>query len=126
MIQANEVRQGNLIEYDGRYFEIDVIASEFPTLKTIEFGFGVVGWDNINPIPITAEMGMNGGVECVNTDYKIFEIKIREDLSITILFSKNTNAYVCVNESETINVIHLHQLQNLYQSIAGLELEVKL
>ena len=61
MIQPNEVRIGNLVEYQGRVFEIATISEEFPTLNTDEFGIGVVDWNNINPVEITEELLINFG-----------------------------------------------------------------
>jgi len=54
-MEVRELRIGNLVSYDNRVFEIDTIAKEFPTLNTIDFGIGVVDWNNIKPIPITEE-----------------------------------------------------------------------
>lgn len=48
MIKPNELRIGNLVQYEGRIFQIATIAPEFPTLNTDEFGIGVVSWEEID------------------------------------------------------------------------------
>jgi len=52
---ANELRIGNCISYDNRIFQIHTIADEYPTLNTIEFGIGVVDWNNIKPVNLNEE-----------------------------------------------------------------------
>lgn len=55
-LNYKDFRSGNLVKYDGRIFEIDTIAKEFPTLNTDEFGIGVVDWNNIEPIPLSEDV----------------------------------------------------------------------
>lgn len=54
-LNHKEFRVGNLVEYDGRVFEIDSVSEVLPTLNTIEFGIGVVDWNNLKPIPLNED-----------------------------------------------------------------------
>ncbi|QQU04019.1 hypothetical protein [Myroides odoratus] len=128
MIQANEVRRGNWIEYDNRFFQIDTIAEVFPTLDTGEFGIGVVDWNNIKPIELTEEM--------------LFKIKdiVQKEGSLGIyyyikpyrmlrFFFDGTRLVIIKKDGDDIwiaNIKYLHQLQNLYFVLTGKELELTL
>ncbi|HEY9701610.1 MAG TPA: hypothetical protein V6C58_04150 [Allocoleopsis sp.] len=101
MISANELRIGNWVKYDNRYFQIHSIADIFPTLNTDEFGIGIVDYNNIEPAEITTEILEAAG----------FENKME------LYFNgKWTN----------IEIKYLHQLQNLYHALTGEELEIQL
>lgn len=67
MIKANELRLGNWVKYDNRYFQIHSIADVFPTLNTDEFGIGVVDYNNISPVELTPEIleaaGFDNGIK---------------------------------------------------------------
>jgi hypothetical protein len=65
-MKVNEFRLWNLVKYEGKVYEIDSISKEFPTLNTIEFGIGVVDWDNIEPIPLTEEWLVKFGFKKMN------------------------------------------------------------
>jgi hypothetical protein len=114
MIKENELRIGNLVGYDGRVFEIDTIAKEFPTLNTIEFGIGVVDWMNVNPIPLTEEWLLKFGfIKHVNqsiwytlnkVDVWFFDGKYVNDIDVEIKY--------------------VNQLQNLYWCLTGEELKL--
>lgn len=120
MIKAEEVRRGNLVEYDGRVFEIDVIAEEFPTLNTTEFGIGVVDWNNIRPIPLSEEWLVKMGF-------------VRHPWGLVksgLLFKDDLN-HPCeeltleVGNGFRVTVNSVHQLQNLTHSLTGEELKIK-
>ena len=135
MIRANELRIGNWIEYDGRYFKIYSIADVFPTLDTIEFGIGVVDYNNINPIPLTPEILEKCGFEKEQrSDYdgEYFYVWIKNGVDIHEgNNSKEFNYATYVKGAQCsfksgIGVKYLHQLQNLYFALAGEELNPSL
>jgi len=64
---------GNLVKYDGKIYEIDTIAAEFPTLNTAEFGIGVVDWNNIEPIPLTPEILVRLGATKTGLEFGVNE-----------------------------------------------------
>jgi hypothetical protein len=127
MIQANELRIGNLVCYDGRVFEIDTIAKEFPTLNTTEFGIGVVGWNDIEPIIITEEWLLKFGfIEINRSNFRI---------SFDHIQTRFIGYDFCEKEKEfngfryyghyLHNINHIHQLQNLYFALTQTELTLK-
>lgn len=118
MIQANEVRRGNLVEYEGRVFEIDIIAEEFPTLKTEEFGIGVVSWKDLGGVMLTEEWYRLLGFEKVNHIDGYFFYTHRK-LKITI----HPDGMVELRGTAGWAKVHfVHQLQNLVYSLTGEEL----
>lgn len=141
---ANEVRHGNYVMYDGRFFQIDIIASEFPTLKTPEFGIGVVDWNNIHPVPLTEEILLKCGFSYSQplTLWKlpnsniIYEYDDEEEDSCNYyvhfyhdgehLIIESSNEHGEVSNMKFKHIKHLHQLQNLYFAITGQKLEIKL
>jgi len=128
-MEATEFRIGNLVKYENRVFPIHTIANEFPTLDTIEFGVGVVDWNNIEPIPLTEEwllkLGFNDnyydgylGIYVNNSDFVITEPKVMG------LWQKNYAwQYKCTWDKYT-ELKYVHQLQNLYFALTGRELTV--
>lgn len=120
--KAKEFRLGNLVMYDGRVFEIDTIAEEFPTLNTSEFGIGVVDWNTIEPIELTDEWLFEFGFEYQsrfdNFNLGNFEV-YNSPVYIGFLLDSiwEANAYVEIH--------FVHQLQNLYFALTGEELKLK-
>lgn len=114
-MNANELRIGNWVEFDGRQFQIDSVAREFPTLNTEEFGIGVVDWNNISPIVISEEVLLKCGFVKAWGDYSIDD------------YSYSFSGQFSYIDAETIYVIaqnikYLHQLQNLCFALTGQEL----
>lgn len=103
-MQANEVRRNNWVLFDDRYFKIDVISEEFPTLDTMEFGLGVVNWNNIHPIPLTEEILLKCG-------------------DIKWLLSDRGGYYVLINNKK-IRIKFVHSIQNIYLCIEQKELNL--
>lgn len=133
MINPNESRIGNLVYYDNRVFEIDTIAEEFPTLNTIEFGIGVVAWNNIKPIPITEEWLLKFGFEkregSVCDSFYIGLNPITHDWLFDLVWLKNMMDYSYEGNPFYKNghheVKYIHQLQNLYFALTQKELTCK-
>jgi hypothetical protein len=110
---STEVRIGNLVEFENRIFEIDVIANEFPTLNTSEFGIGVVDWNNIKPIPLTEEW-------LVKFEWQLIG-KITYFINSYFSIDKFGHVYYS-NDYTGLNIDYVHQLQNLYFALTGTEL----
>jgi hypothetical protein len=127
-MKANEIRLGNLVTYDGRVFEIDTIAKEFPTLNTIEFGIGVVDWMNINSIPLTEEWLIKFGFGDARITNRLYTRK-KTDGFYGFYINKETMSYCTFDYEGTIDDIikieYVHQLQNLYFAVTGEELTMK-
>lgn len=112
-MKSTEFRRENLVEYNGRYFRIDTIAEEFPTLDTAEFGIGVVGWNSIKPIQLTEKILLKCGF-VYDGMYRI------KGMSIWMC----NDMFLCYKNGVIIQ--HLHQLQNLYFALTGEELKIEL
>lgn len=134
MIQANELRIGNWVNYhnfnnDGnpRYFKA----------RDIYFEDGKIGLTDgriqlpctyleyIKPIPLTEEIllkcGFEGSKETIFTRNDIGSIYFRKPYLESSLY-----LIKAVSGDKMTSVTHLHQLQNLYFALTGKELEVKL
>jgi hypothetical protein len=122
-LQSNEFRLWNLVKYEGKVYAIDSISKEFPTLNTIEFGIGVVDWDNIEPILLTEEWLVKFGFNKESNGWKT--ISICEEISIGWEYWAGVT--ISVNgESFMLNHIRcIHHLQNLYFALTNQELTLQ-
>ena len=135
MIKPNEVRKGNLVEYDGRVFVIDTIAEVFPTLNTTEFGIGVVDWNNIRPIPLSEDWLLKMGFVrhddgSVSAQFSYGVNPVTHDYLIYLKWIKDyENDYSLKGFPFFLNghfeITSVHQLQNLTHSLTGEELTIK-
>src|SRR5699024_8268766 len=130
--KAKSFRLGNIIEYDSRLFTIDVIAEEFPTLNTTDFGIGVVGWNNIKPVEITRERLIDLGFDGDSQDMWIVlptgeglelhfscvmkEVWITKDGISDVLRCSHKYMYLK-------DIDYIHEMQNLFFVLSGTELE---
>ena len=144
-LQAKDFRIGNFVEYDNRVFEIDSISNDFPTLNSIEFGVGVVDWNNLQPITLTENWLLDFGFElydyepneesdeCPDFIYMSYKINPPNKLYYyTITNTPGDGGYFdfCIKvpfaEYVMLNSIqYVHQLQNLYFALSGEELQIK-
>lgn len=138
MIQANELRIGNyLIDQYGDIGKVVGLNSdkEYKHNGQLFVGTATLYYDNykgfigrwiqtLKPIILTEEILLKCGFEDIST-YKDFRLVINEDLYIEVSLRKNINAYVSISDIDIINVIYVHQLQNLYFALTGKELEIK-
>lgn len=127
MISANELRIGNLVNYEGNPFyiwseitkySVDLDDKETKHVKAAAF-------DELEPIPITEEWLLNLGFtnwvtsRGIENDYfvhnNLFPVKINFYLPYNYL-----NIYI-----GGITLKYVHQLQNLYFALTGKELEIK-
>ena len=131
MITAGQLRIGNYVASD-HFKDRDVIVK----VRLIGQEQAIVEHPNgltepmlyqgeMRPIKLTDEILLKCGFEDISS-YKDFRLSINEDLYIEVSLRKNINAYVSISDIDIINVIYLHQLQNLYFALTGKELEVKL
>lgn len=140
-MKPEEVRYKNLVEYDGRIFEIDTIAEEFPTLNTAEFGIGVVDWNNLKPIPLTEEWLIRFGFErkphLIFTSLFEMDFGRKRKLLICDVDTPNQMIYLCQEDKTMENPdliclwnydydgkINIHEFQNILQ-IFKVELTLK-
>jgi hypothetical protein len=128
-MKANELRIGNLVEYNGNVIDcVDVMCDGINT-KDIE-GINIVF---IHPIPLNEEWLLNFGFS--TTDYKKGYIGI--DHKAGGIITDFVLTYPLVNGVFQKHFIwehskfkyqelkHVHQLQNLYFALTGEELTIK-
>ena len=125
MINAKELRIGNLIEYrisdrfDKRkeWWEVSEIdADDIHWLSKV-----MPEDEDFKAIPLTEEWLEKLGFKQNKFD-KVFEV---ENCQIEIYFFDNDiKCTVCVDSVINKNIKHVHQLQNLYFALTGSELTV--
>jgi len=121
MIAANDLRIGNRVMYDNRYFQIDSIATVFPTLNTAEFGIGVVDYNNIEPIPLTEKILLDCGFYIDETKNASRMLPNNEVLILELNDKGIYTDYAYGTEIE-----YLHNLQNLHKELSKTELIINL
>jgi hypothetical protein len=141
MIQENELRIGNWVEHDKRHFKIDSISNVFPTLDTIEFGIGVVDWNNINGILLTKEILLKcpkikfNPISIITKNYNIDLGRGRflslndiglgnEMIAITNREDKKVSDVVIIHNRDYDGRIAVHKFQNIVFALTGKELEI--
>ncbi len=107
MIESKELRRLNLVEFEGRIFEIECISEEAPFLRTIEFGYGVVTYQNINPVPTTEDILLKLGFEKYEFDHKPTQYRYKTRLIVI----RDGNFY---DYGTDVKLEFVHRLQNLY------------
>ena len=138
MIKPEDLRIGNWIEYDNRYFQIECVSVHFPYLKTAEFGAGVVDWSNMNGIPLAEKVLLDCGFDQIS-DTNIYvismhKIGINKLKSLAVYIDENSytaaivDYYTGVEKTDLLHMDyqHLHELQNLFYSLTKTELIIKL
>ena len=121
MINAKELRIGNLIGFGEKYFQVHEIQEKcFYVLgeKGIELKNTVA---ELKPIQLTEEWLQKLGFKQNKFD-KVFEV---ENCQIEIYFFDNDiKCTVCVDSVINKKIEYVHQLQNLYFALTGSELTV--
>jgi hypothetical protein len=132
MIDSKELRIGNKLLIDGKPQTVSSIRLNDENGKNKRLGVGYVtdsfaGWidctnDLIEPIPLTEDIILKAGLEVValiHDRHKRWSIE----------------RYICIEElidgvftfrHNRLPITSLHQLQNLYWSLCGKELDIKL
>jgi len=124
-IKPSELRLGNWVTYDNRYFQISMIADVFPELNTTEFGIGVVDYNNIQPIPLSEEVLL----KCpeIQPSTWMSEMWTIRDPKSQFHIVKMKGRFVFRGLGMSIVYVDtLHHLQNLVYMVTGEELEINL
>jgi hypothetical protein len=127
MIQANELRIGNLVQTNQGAFKVFCIYQENARLSPfLAEETNVRDYDDISPIPLTEEWLLRFGFKkrLGVPDYFIGDRLKGSDFRIN--FSRNP-VLIEFNYKELIDVKiqYVHQLQNFFFALTGTELELK-
>lgn len=107
MIQANELRIGNLVMYNGYYRQI----------VSLNLGTEV----NAKPIELTEEILLKCGF--IKDEFDQWG----NDSRLGFFQAEDFEGYLMIwGDSVIRHCEHLHQLQNLYFALTGKELKIKL
>jgi len=135
MIAANELRIGNCVLVDGKHILITDIVTDGSINQEIESGYygsWEVSYDGyfenwwgnksglIEPIPLIPEILIKCGFEEDNSWY-CFVLPNQLELSKNFEF----DGFSLNNSYFNTKLTNLHQLQNLYFALCGVELEIK-
>jgi len=129
-MKATELRIGNLIQLNKKWFEknpglsktekiISVDSIGFDYLLPENYKINGYNIGNLEPITLTEEWLLRFGFER-NDNYKIKEF-VRGDMIIYTYNKVNKEVYygICVE----VKIKYIHQLQNLYFALTGRELK---
>lgn len=137
MTEANELKIGNWVKYDGELYKVIGIVTSINSngtryfrtqLETREGDFSKAKTQEwINPIPLTPEILEKCGWT-YNNESDLFEIY--GDARMSMVFRENVQSYVMFNSILKAliakRITYIHQLQNLFFALTGEELTVNL
>lgn len=116
-MEAKELRVGNIIGFINSHHIV------LPN-DIVDCHNGL--WNNVDtyPIKLTEELLLSFGFE--ESEYGFFNIDIPKKYKAKISFSRTMNCQVCQSGlGFNVCVQFVHQLQNLYFSLTGMELTIK-
>ena len=127
-MKASELRIGNLVFFISKYefFEVTDISSYNNTLSSEEYCRDL---SEFQPIPLTEEWLVKFGFEKddngseIESDY--FQWYEMDFPLIGLLVQSDCKEYVFDENSDTLRIKYVHQLQNLYFALTGEELTLK-
>lgn len=123
MIDKQELRIGNWVEYGGYQYQIACLADDYPHLNTTEFGHGVVDYYNLEGIPLLLEHLQESASLEHDSENNWFVSKHDQDLTIEP-YTDDMAVYI---GGKLIRIVEdLHRLQNLYFELTDNELEIEL
>ena len=108
MIQPQELRIGDYIEYNGEIIKLDGSLLCCYIQNELEFP--------LNPIPLTEEILLKFGFE-KKGDFWFVKSGIK--------IENRNNGFSYFRYLNEIKILSVHQLQNLFYSISGKELHLK-
>lgn len=116
MIKPEELRIGNLIHVPSTGQSIPVTAINMDLGVWVNRSLGVLGFDQIEPIPLTEEWLLKFGFEKVEHTFWIIGLAVHNNTP--------REFYVLYEQNRTI-ITSVHQLQNLFFALCGEELNLK-
>ena len=125
MIKVNEVRIGNNVSISPMYHKDDVRLIDFKMINAIRIGYETFG------IPLSNEVLEKLGFEKDDTGVDMFDQDYcewyqKEFPIIGVLCQSSSKEYLFDENTDTLRIKYLHELQNLVFALTGEELEVTL
>lgn len=120
MIQANELRIGNLVYADTGLLSTEI--HELLTEDMIDLFNGKLN-DLIKPVPLTEQILLKCGFEKLNKRWLLMEYFVKGLFRIN--YDKG-QFFIFWNLNNITEIKYLHQLQNLYSDLTGEELKIEL
>jgi hypothetical protein len=133
-MDSKDVKRGNVVIYEGKYYKIDSISEEYPTLDTIEFGIGVVEWKDLQPVLITKDV-LEKNLGFVKTFSGEYFDRYTSKLYKAYVFNLNKpeneiKLYLLIKNIPDLvnfeNIKYMHQLQNLCRLTENKELNFEI
>ena len=112
-MKVNELRIGNFVQLNTNITQVDVIDYN----QIIATEFGLIELKYIKPIPLTEEWLLKFGFY---KNDELFTIEWNE-FSFSI-FDFDNGKFAINNSFNYVDIIYVHQLQNLYFALTGEEL----
>lgn len=116
MIKAEDLMINNWVSYEGKPYQIFSTGGDFPTLNTIEFGAGVVSYENLAPIPLSEKWLLDFGFVESNILDKYFTFNNQFAIST----ADDKFRFICGNfvcQIVICELTHVHELQNLMSAL---------
>ena len=128
-LTANELRIGNLVNYQGKIIKIEGIHNRtiYHSNRQVD-QVGVDGYKTFEPIPLTEEWLFKFGFEKDKYDY-FHHIKSKIIIGHTTTDEFFEYEYLTGfqnSHTEMCELKYVHQLQNLYYCLCGKELQINI
>lgn len=134
MVDVKELRIGNWVSYLGNNTRTNSISVEDNCGYVSILCSGIIGQNQIEPIPLTEELllkcgfgkGYDKGDETDGVfNRSCFYVMYGRKAAVSFRLDKD-KLYVMLDKWKYIQIEYLHQLQNIYYALTGEELEVEL
>lgn len=134
-METNELRRGNLVNTNNEIMTVDTVGVNSVTYikETNRHGLLIHPFSEIKevkPIPLTEEWLIKCGFSVTDENYagKIYHIVkvgqfLNDDLMLVLWLRGEREGMIF---RKSMQIKHLHQLQNLYFALTGEELEINI
>lgn len=126
-MKIEELRVGNYIGFDSMLIPCKVVSIDEDYTYRVKHDYhGTLKntWANLRPIPLTEEILLKCGFKA-SRDKGILQASLHKHYFAYSLVSNHLSGNGSNGEIGIRNVLYVHQLQNLYHSLTGEELEIK-
>jgi hypothetical protein len=113
MVQKNELRIGNYVDFNGELAKISQLWDKETIFKCGDSDL----YENLNAIPLTEELLLKCGFEKSGMAYVN---------SMFVIDKWSDGRFWYGHRGGSMELKHLHQLQNLYFALINKEVEIKL